>query len=423
MKTISHALLLSLLFATTVLTAADRFPKLADTDWGWWRGPSHNGVAGSTARPPLQWDSRTNILWEADIPGRGHSSPTVVGSRIYLTTADETKQTQHVLCYGRDNGELLWNEQIYQGNFDHNNKKNSFASSSVSCDGKQLYTSFFRDKKVLTVALTLDGDKVWEHIYPGFASHQGFGTSPLLYKDMVIIAADNKAEGGGILVALNRQTGKIVWQTPRPKCPNYVSPTIYQLNGRDELLMAGCELIASYNPDTGKPNWQYAGTTEEVVGNVATDGKYLFASGGYPKRETWCWLADGSGKLVWKNSVRTYVPSMLVLPKHLFTVTDDGIAYLWNKVTGAEVWKQRLGGGFSASPILAGGHIFVSSESGLTWVLKPEETEVTVVAKNQLGTGHIATPAFSRNQIFLRTIDESSGGREERLICVQLTTK
>ena len=114
---------------------------------------------------------------------------------------------------------------------------------------------------------------------------------------------------------------------------------------------------------------------------------------------------------------------MLVLPKHLFTVTDDGIAYLWNKVTGAEVWKQRLGGGFSASPILAGGHIFVSSESGLTWVLKPEETEVTVVAKNQLGTGHIATPAFSRNQIFLRTIDESSGGREERLICVQLTTK
>jgi outer membrane protein assembly factor BamB len=401
------------------VSVAERFPKLDDTDWGWWRGPTHNGIAATSAKPPLTWDDNTNILWQTEILGRGHSSPTVVGDRVFLTTADEAKQTQYVLCFKRSTGDVLWSKEIYQGNFDHNNKKNSFASSSVSCDGQQIYTSFFRDKKILTVALTLQGELVWEHVYKGFASHQGFGSSPLLYKELVIMAADNKAEGGGLLTAVNRKNGEIIWETPRPKCPNYVSPTIYRLNGRDELLMAGCEIIASYNPDTGKPYWEHDGSTEEVVGNVATDGKYIFASGGYPKRETWCWLADGSGKLVWKNSVRTYVPSLLVLTNHLFTVTDDGIAYLWKKETGEEVWKQRLGGQFSASPILANGHIYASSETGTTWVLKPTDVEVDVISKNQLGTGHMSTPAFSGKQIFLRVIDETSGEHRERLVCVQ----
>ncbi len=108
-----------------------------------------------------------------------------------------------------------------------------------------------------------------------------------------------------------------------------------------------------------------------------------------------------------------------MLKDHLFTVTDDGIAYLWKKETGEEIWKQRLGGKFSASPILANGHIYASSETGTTWVLKPTGAGMDVISKNQLGTGHMSTPAFSGTQVFLRVIDETSGEHRERLVCVE----
>ena len=412
----------SLLFALLLVNTAvaqDRFPQLGENDWGWWRGPLHNGVAPANTLPPVMWDDATNVKWKSEIPGRGHSSPIVVGDRGYLTSADETKLTQHVFCYSRSDGKLIWNTLMHQGDFDHNNKKNSFASGSVSCDGEKLYVSFFRDLKVITSALDLEGKRIWEHTFEGFRSHQGFGCSPLLYKDMAIIAIDNKGTGGGALIALDRETGEEIWRTGRPQLPNYVSPVIYNINGKDQIFMAGCNLLASYDPMTGKVNWQKEGTTEEVVGNVATDGEYIFSSGGYPKRETWCWKADGSGDLVWKNTVRTYVPSMLVLKTHLFTVTDDSIGYMWNKKTGEEIWKQRLSGGFSASPILANGHIYVSSETGTTWVFKPKDDGVELISKNQLGTGHMATPAFSGKQVFLRAIDESGAVRKEWLVCIE----
>ena len=108
-----------------------------------------------------------------------------------------------------------------------------------------------------------------------------------------------------------------------------------------------------------------------------------------------------------------------MLKDHLFTVTDDSIGYMWDKKTGDEIWKQRLSGGFSASPILANGHIYVCSEAGTTWVFKPKEDGVELVSKNQLGTGHMATPAFSGSQVFLRVIDESGAARKEWLVCVQ----
>ena len=180
---------------------------------------------------------------------------------------------------------------MHQGEFDHNNEK-LLCLGSVSCDGERLYVSFF---KISKARHSIDGQKLWEHNFDGFKSHQGFGCSPLLYKGMAIVAIDNKGAGGGALIALDTKTGEELWRTSRPQLPNYVSPVIYRINGKDQIFMAGCNLIASYDPMTGKVNWQKEGTTEEVVGNVATDGEFIFSSGGYPKRETWCW-ADGSGR-------------------------------------------------------------------------------------------------------------------------------
>ena len=201
----------SLLFALLLVNTAvaqDRFPQLGENDWGWWRGPLHNGVAPANTLPPVMWDDATNVKWKSEIPGRGHSSPIVVGDRVYLTSADETKLTQHVFCYSRSDGKLIWNTLMHQGDFDHNNKKNSFASGSVSCDGEKLYVSFFRDLKVITSALDLEGKKVWEHTFEGFRSHQGFGCSPLLYKDMAIIAMIIKEQEVGLSLRWLVKQGK-----------------------------------------------------------------------------------------------------------------------------------------------------------------------------------------------------------------------
>ncbi|MCP3695619.1 MAG: PQQ-binding-like beta-propeller repeat protein, partial [Planctomycetaceae bacterium] len=89
--------------------------KIADTDWPWWRGPHRNGIAPSSARPPRQWSVQSNLLWKAPVPGRGHSSPTVVGKRIFLTSADETSKTQLALCFDRETGKLNWRVQLHQG--------------------------------------------------------------------------------------------------------------------------------------------------------------------------------------------------------------------------------------------------------------------------------------------------------------------
>src|SRR4029077_10209829 len=144
--------------------------------------------------------------------------------------------------------------------------------------------------------------------------------------------------------ALERASGKIVWKQERPKTPNYASPIILPVAGRDQLLMTGCDVVAGFEPLTGKRLWQIPGSTEECVTSTVTDGQLIFTSGGYPKNHLAAIRADGSGIVVWEKSTRVYVPSMLVQGEHLFGVLDSGIATCWKCATGKEMWTGRLGG-------------------------------------------------------------------------------
>ena len=233
---------------------------IADTDWPWWRGPDGNGIAPGSASPPVTLDEN-NLAWKAPIPGRGHSAAMIVGDRVFLTTADEGAQTQSVLCLARKDGGLLWIKQLHEGGFDHNNNKNSFASSSVASDGRRVFVSFWNHGSVWTTALDLDGKQLWQLEVSRFKSHQGYGASPAIYGDNVIVATDNKGTGTGCLVALNRVTGEIAWSQDRPVMPNYVSPIILKVDGKDQLLMSGCEQVTSYDPNTGKLLWSTSATT------------------------------------------------------------------------------------------------------------------------------------------------------------------
>src|SRR5262249_35133518 len=160
--------------------------------------------------------------------------------------------------------------------------KSSQASSTPACDGQRVFINFLNDGAVYATALTLDGKRIWQTKVADYVLHQGFGSSPAVYQSLVIVSADNKG-GTGAIVGLDRATGKEVWRQDRPKTPNYTSPIILKVDGKEQLLFTGCDLVSSFEPLSGKKFWEIKGSTTECVTSTVTDGDLIFTSGGYPK--------------------------------------------------------------------------------------------------------------------------------------------
>ena len=391
---------------------------VGEDDWPWWRGPHRNGIAEGSAKLPLEWNDTENVLWSSTIPGRGHGSPIIVGDQVILATADGDRRTQSLLCYDRLSGKETWRVDLHQGDVENKgNGKSSMASSTPACDGKRVFINFLHDGAIYTSAVSRDGKKLWQKKITDYVLHQGFGSSPAVHGSLVIVSADNKG-GTGMVAALDRATGDVVWKRDRPKTPNYTSPIILKAAGREQLLMTGCDLVTSLNPTTGEMLWEIKGATTECVTSTVTDGLHIYTSGGYPKNHLAAVVADGSGKIAWENTSRVYVPSMLVKDGFLYSILDAGVAICWKSDTGEEQWKQRLGGTFSASPVLAGDYLFATDEAGKTTVFKATPKEFELVAENKLGTECFATPTIAGGRIYFRTATTVDGKRQETLTCL-----
>jgi outer membrane protein assembly factor BamB len=403
-------------------SGADQEPTpitIESTDWPWWRGPQRNGIASPDQDPPLKWSRTENVLWKAPIPGRGHGSVTVVGEQTFLATADEQADKQIVLCFDRKTGKRLWQTVVHDGGIERGgNKKASQASSTIACDGERLFINFLNRGAIYTTALTRGGKQLWQTKITDYVVHQGYGSSPAIYGPLVIVSADTKREGGGAIVGLDRVTGEFVWRQSRPSTPNYPSPIILKIGGRDQVLMTGCELVSSFAPLTGKKLWEFEGATTECVTSTVTDGNIIMTSGGYPKNHIAAVRADGSGETVWEKATRVYVPSMLIHDGTLYGVTDAGVAMCWEAATGEQLWKGRLGGKFSSSPVLVGDRIYVTNEAGETSLFKATPTKFELLAKNQLGNEVMATPTFCDSRIYMRVVERQGDQRQEMLYCL-----
>jgi outer membrane protein assembly factor BamB len=386
------------------------------TDWPAWRGPTRDGLAAPGQNPPVRWSETEAVLWKAPVPGRGHSSPTVVGDRIYLATADRGQQTQSVLCLDRRTGKQVWQTKVHGGQPDAGKHANSSAaSSSVSCDGTRLFINFLNGGAVYTTALDLDGKILWQRKICDFVTHQGFASSPVLHESRVLVSADHR--GGGVVTALDRDTGQIVWSVPRPSLANYTTPAVVQAGGRTQVVLAGCNLISSFDPATGKKLWELNGSTEECVTTAVTDGVRVFTSGGWPKNHTVAVLADGSGQIAWQNNTRVYVPSMIQKEGYLYAVLDAGLAVCWKSDTGEERWKERLGGDFFASPVMVGHRVYASNVNGKTFVFEATPEQFRILAQNQLGDEAYASPSICGGRIYLR-VAKRGETRQEWLYCL-----
>ena len=281
---------------------------------------------------------------------------------------------------------------------------------------KDFYVNFANGGGAYTTALSRDGKIIWQTKVTDYVVHQAYGSSPAIYKDLLLVTADNKK--AGVVAALDRETGKIVWKVKRPKKPNYASPVVLQAAGREQLVVTGCDLVTSLNPLTGKKLWEIPGATTECVTTAVTDGIHVYSSGGYPKNHVSAVRADGSGKVAWHNNVRVYVPSMIVHHGYLYGIADAGIAYCWKSDTGEEKWKGRLGGTFSASLTLVGNHAYAANEAGECFVFEANFKGFKLVAKNQLGDEIFATPVICGNRIYQRVAHRDGSERQEILYCI-----
>ncbi len=385
-------------------------------EWAQWRGPNGNNIAEAGQIVPTTWSDSQNVVWKVDVPGRGHSSPTVIGDLIVLTSADEQTQRQAVFGFDRKTGKQKWATVISQGGFPKVHDKNTHASSTACSDGGRIYATFSHHNKVEAVALDLTGALVWRKDVGGFLPRQyeyGYAASPTLYKGTLIISGD--CDTVAWLKALDTKSGEFVWEQERPTKLNWSSPIIATVAGKEQLFISGCEMMASYDPRTGLPLWSTPCLTMATCGTVVWDADTVYASGGYPKKETVAVKADGSGQILWKNQVKCYEQSMLIHNGYLYGIDDNGIAYCWEASTGREMWKERLQGPVSASPVLVGDTIYASNERGVTFVFKADPQRFHAIARNQLGDESFATPTVVDNRMYIRV---AGRGRQETLYAI-----
>ncbi|MEZ6059016.1 MAG: PQQ-binding-like beta-propeller repeat protein [Planctomycetaceae bacterium] len=386
-------------------------------DWPWWRGPTFNNVA-SDQSVPTTWNESQNVVWKTPIPGRGHGSPTVVGDRIFLCTADESQQRQLVLGLDRGTGEQLWETVVHSGGLPGRREmhpKSTHANCTAACDGSRVFVAFLNNEEITATALSTEGDIQWQTKLGHFGSKFGYAPSPCLFESLVIIAADNR--GGGFLAAVHRESGEIVWRKARNNVDTYSSAIVTVVAGKPQLLISGDNKVASYDPWTGKELWDCPGTAEATCGTVVWKDNLVYGSGGYPEQQTLC-VDAASGQPVWEDGVKCYEQSMLVAGDYLYAVTDDGIAMCWNADTGDRQWRHRLSGPISASPVLVGDLIFATNESGTTWVFRAAPERFEQVAKNQLGTESFASLSICGERIYARVASDAGGARQEFLYCI-----
>ena len=393
-------------------------------NWPGWRGPSGDGISAGKGIP-TKWSSKENIAWRIAVRGEGHSSPIVWGDKVFLTSSLTEKNNRILLCIDRLSGQTVWQRDVVQSPPETVHRLNSRASGTPATDGKQVYVTFMRAEgdeviapnvgserlitpgKIIVAAYDLDGNEKWKTNVGDFLSAHGFNTCPVLFEDLVILNGDH--DGNAYLVALDRQSGRQRWRTRREnKTRSYVTPIIREIDGITQMILSGSLCIASYDPRNGKRHWIVDGPTEQFVASMVYDGKYVFATGGYPERHTLAIRPGGKGNvtdthIAWRTTRgAAYVPSPIISGRYLLMVADSGIASCFEARTGKRHWMERLPGGHSPSPVSADGLVYFVSDRGVTTIIRPSET-FAVIAKNELGEPVSASPAISQGQIFLRT--------------------
>jgi outer membrane protein assembly factor BamB len=421
----------TLLLILTVLAGAT---AAARENWPQWRGPGGQGVSTDT-QVPTEWSPGKNILWKAELPGTGMSSPIVWGDRIYLTSVIEgdvvpgqravkhrqgkeedwihpdsvdadKKHIFKVVALDAASGKMLWDRTAYDGTvYDARHRRSSFAGPTPVTDGTMVYAYFGPEG---LYAYDANGMLAWKVMTPFATLGLGTGTSPVLYENLVIIQRDEDNGDHSTVVAYDKKTGKEVWNTKRTVEITWSTPVLVQAGGRTELVTNGSELVIAYDPATGKELWRTTGVQSNAIHTPLVGHGLVIVTAGYPVKKVIAIrpgaVPDGQ-RVAWEYSKGTgYVLSNILYGDYLYLFTDNGIVTCLDPKTGTvkyEGGRIPVPARFMGSPVAFSGLVAMTSEEGDTFMLKAGPTH-EIVRTNSVDEAVYSSAAIANGRIYIR---------------------
>ena len=386
-------------------------------DWPQWRGPTLNGIS-TEKNLPVHWSTTENVAWKLAMPSRTGATPIIWGNNIFLSVADG--DDVYLWCVDKAQGTPIWKKLVGQGNYKSNKQNMSSPSPVADASGVYVMTGIGVLK-----AFDFNGNEVWmrdiQKDYGKIGIYWGYASSPLLYGDALYVQVlqGAKTQDPSYVMRIDKKTGKTAWRVIRPtdaveeSHDAYTTPTLLRYGQHAEIIVSGADWVTGYDPATGEELWRGGGLNpdkhphfpavasplvyDDVV-YVPTRVKPLIA-----------FRAGGRGDVsqshkLWSFMNGPYVPTPVTDGKYFYSVNDKGIFWCLDAKPGKEIWGgQRIKPAiYSSSPVLADGKIYVTSEDGLTAVLKAGPT-FEVLAENDLSDFTLSSPAISDGHIFLRT--------------------
>lgn len=421
-----------LIFLTTLVLSLSS-SAFAD-NWAHWRGPLGNSVS-PTANPPVEWSDTKNVKWKVAIPGKSSGSPVIWEDQVFVVTAVGGSESGNgrrsrfsslpelsfeLHSYNRNSGELNWKQvAVVATPHEGTHATNGFASASPCTDGERVYAHF--GSRGL-FCYTMDGKPVWQKTDFGqMQTRNGFGegSSPTIAGNKIIVPWDH--EGASYITALNKLTGETIWKTPRDEPTSWATPLVIEHAGQKQVIANGQNYARSYDLETGQELWRCSGQTQRPVACPVYHQGLVYIGSGH--RGAFLAAFDPSGrgdlqgtdKVVWSVSRDTPdIASPLVINDRLYYYkAKTGLLTCVDAATGKPFYSTARIRGLEyiyASPVAAGGHLYLTDRSGTTVVIKDSE-QLEIVATNSVGETVDATPAPVDNQLFIRG--------ERHLFCIE----
>ena len=416
--------------------------RAVDASWTTWRGPLGNGVA-PTGHPPTSWSEEENVRWKVALPGKGSSSPILLGDRIFLTTAVETDEGGEgapapepepeqgdrrgrgrgsaapttvyefrVLCLDRADGAVLW-DTVVQKTVPHEagHPTSSQASNSPLTDGKHIY-AYFGSRGMH--CLDMDGKLVWSKDIGRMQTRNGFGegSSPALFGDTLVINWDH--EGDSFIVALDKRTGEERWRRARDEVTSWATPRIVKVGDRAQVIVPASALSVAYDLETGETVWTLEGMTANCIPSPLYSDGVVYLMSGYRGASLLAVRLQGakgslgeSESVLWTHRKGTsYTPSGLLYDGLLYFVQgNSAILSCLDAASGEVIYEgQRLGeerATIYSSPVAADGRVYLTSREGTTVVVQ-HGADFKVLATNRLDDGFDASAAVVGDELYLR---------------------
>ncbi len=381
--------------------------------WPQFRGPTGEGIAEAKDLP-IKWGEGRNIAWKTAVPGEGWSSPVISDGSVFLTSAIEEGPllSYRLLRFDTATGNLHWEVEIFRQDPTKKariHRKNSHASPTPILESGRIYTHFGHQG---TACLNREGEVIWQNRSFDYNPVHGSGGSPVIVDNALIFSCDGAEDP--FVAALNKQTGEVLWKTPRrsgaSRTFSFSTPLVIDVQGQKQVISPGSDLVAAYDPNTGDEIWRVQYRGYSVVPRPVYGHGLVFISTGFDRATAMAIRPNGQGDVTdthvaWKTSRSVpKTPSMLLVEDKLYMISNSGMASCRDAKTGKLHWQKRLEGNFSASPIYVDGKIYALNEMGTGIVLRAS-TDFEVIARNPLNERTLASYAVLDNALFIRSTD------------------